>query len=322
MMKNKRRLIIALIFIILVVTSLFVGVDQRVNIGSLIRFEGEAWQLFLLSRLPRTLVIIITATSISIAGMIMHALGRNKFISPSTAGTTDAAMLGILVGYILIPTQSNIVKFVFSFVFAMLATFIFVLIINRIKFKNTVYVPLIGMMFGGVIGSIATLIAQRFQILQVMSSIGVGSFAHISVINAQLLWMLVPALIFASVFVTKFNIIALGVDFAKNLGVNYGAVLILGLIIVSVISASTFIVVGPLPFLGLVVPNLMSIYYGDNMKKTFFDVALFGASFVLLNDIISRLLAFPGETPISFTMGISGAIIFFYLIFRKVRTKQ
>lgn len=318
---NKRRLIITIIFLVLVITSLLVGVDQRVNVVNLFSFDGEAWRIFLLSRFPRTFVIILTATSISIAGMIMHALGRNKFISPSTAGTTDAAMLGILIGYLLIPNQSNLIKFVFAFAFSMVATLVFITIINRIKFKNAIYVPLIGMMFGGVIGAVATLIAQRFQILQVMTSIGVGSFAHISVINAQLLLLLIPALVIAGIFVQKFNIIALGVDFAKSLGVNYGAVMVLGLIIVAMIASSTFIVVGPLPFLGLVVPNLMSIYYGDNMKKNFIDVALFGSSFVLLNDIVSRLLQFPGETPISFTMGVSGAVIFFYLIFRKVRAK-
>lgn len=316
---NKRRLIVACIFLVLFVASLFIGVDSRVTLANLLSFDKDAWNLFLLSRLPRTIVIILVATSISIAGMIMHALGRNKFISPSTAGTTDAAMLGILVGYLLMPNQSNIVKFVFAFVFAMLATLVFITVVNKIKFKNAIYVPLIGMMFGGVIGAIATLIAQRFQILQVMTSIGVGSFAHISVINAQLLILLVPALIIAIIFAQKFNIIALGVDFAKNLGVNYMLVMVVGLIVVSTVSASAFIVVGPLPFLGLVVPNLMSIYYGDNMKKNFFDVALFGSSFVLLNDIVSRLLRFPGETPISFTMGISGAVIFFYLIFRKVK---
>lgn len=318
---TKRRFIVAFVFLALVITSLFVGVDTRVNILALIRFESDAWRIFLLSRLPRTIVIILTATSISIAGMIMHALGRNKFISPSTAGTTDAAMLGILVGYLLIPNQSNIVKFLFAFLFSMVATFVFITIINRIKFKNVIYVPLIGMMFGGIISAVATLLAQRFQILQVMTSIGVGSFAHISVINAQLLIFLVPSLVIAAIFVQKFNIIALGVDFAKNLGVNYGLVMILGLVVVSVIASSTFIVVGPLPFLGLVVPNLMSIYYGDNMKKNFLDVALFGSSFVLLNDIISRLLRFPGETPISFTMGVTGAVIFFYLIIRKAKDK-
>ncbi len=316
---NKRRLIIACIFVSLLITSLFIGVDSRLTIVNLVRLENEAWDIFIFSRLPRTLVIILVATSISIAGMIMHALGRNKFISPSTSGTTDAAMLGIIIGYILIPSQSNIVKFIFAFSFAIIATFIFVLVINRIKFKNAIYVPLIGMMFGGVIGAIATIVAQRFQILQVMTSIGVGSFAHISVINSQLLILLIPALVLALVFVQKFNILALGVDFAKNLGLNYGVVMAVGLIIVSVVSASSFIVVGPLPFLGLVVPNLLSIYYGDNMKKNFFDVALFGSSFVLVNDIASRLIIFPGETPISFMMGISGAIIFFFLIFRKVK---
>ena len=88
----------------------------------------------------------------------------------------------------------------------------------------------------------------------------------------------------------------MGEEFAKNLGVNYKKILIIGLTITSVISASTFIIVGPLPFLGLIIPNIISMYYGDNIKKNLIDIALFGSSFVLLNDIFSRVVIFPYDT--------------------------
>lgn len=316
----KRRIIIVFVFVILLITSLLIGVDQRVTFLNLITFDQTTWRIFLLSRLPRTIVIILCATGLSIAGMIMHALGRNKFISPSTSGATDAALLGILLYYLLIPGQSTLVKFIFSFTFAMLATVLLLVITNRVKFKSSIYIPLIGMMIASVIGAMTTLLAQRFQLLQVLNQLRVGSFAHINIINAQLLWVLVPALVMGILYAEKFNIIALGIDFSKNLGVNYKLVMMMGLLIVSTISASTYIVVGPLPFLGLVVPNLLSIYLGDNLKKNMMDVALFGSSFVLLNDIIARLVRFPGETSISFIMGISGAIIFFYLIAQKVKS--
>ena len=70
-----------------------------------------------------------------------------------------------------------------------------------------------------------------------------------------------------------------------------------------------------LPFIGLVVPNLVSYYYGDHVKKTILDIALFGSAFVMLNDIISRVIVYPYEVSISFTMGITGSIIFMWIIF-------
>ena len=81
-------------------------------------------------------------------------------------------------------------------------------------------------------------------------------------------------------------------------------------------SASTYVTVGPLPFIGLIIPNLIRIYYGDNLKRSMLDVALFGSIYVLINDIISRLIIFPYEVSVGFTMGITGSIIFIWLILR------
>jgi iron complex transport system permease protein len=116
----------------------------------------------------------------------------------------------------------------------------------------------------------------------------------------------------------QFNIIGVGEDFAKNLGVNYQKTLMVGLVVISLITASTYVVVGSIPFIGLVVPNLISLYYGDNLKKTIFDVSLFGSVFVLFADIFSRLIIYPYEIPISLTMGVIGSVVFLFLIYRRV----
>ncbi|WP_162140082.1 ABC transporter permease [Haploplasma axanthum] len=319
-MNKKRFLIIALFFILLII-SLLIGVSNSVTIGALLKGDKNAWFIFLESRVPRTLVIVLTASSLSIAGLIMQAISRNKFISPSTAGTTNAAVLGVLIGFLFFGTQSLYIRFIFAFVFALLSSILFITVLNKIKVKNVIYVPLIGMMYGTLISSITTLIAQRFNALQTVSMLNLGSFSHITRLNSTLLIVLIPSLVLAVIFASQFNIVSLGEDFSKNLGVNYKRIMFIGLIVISVISASTYIVVGPLPFLGLIIPNIVTVYYGDNLKRNLFDVAIFGATFVLLNDIISRLLIFPYEISVGFTMGISGAIIFLILIFRKVKQK-
>lgn len=282
-------------------------------------FEGNqlAWTNFVYGRIPRTVVIILAASSLSVAGLIMQSVSRNKFISPSTAGTSNAAMLGVLIGYLFLGSQSLSVKFGFAFIFAMASSFVFIFLLNKIKFKNVIYVPLIGMMYGALISAIATFIAHQTNSLQILAGLNLATFSHITLLNSTLLLILIPAMIAAFIFSASFGVVALGEDFSKNLGVNYKFVMAIALIIISAISASTVVVVGPLPFVGLIIPNIVTVYYGDNIKKSIFDIALIGSIFVLLNDIISRLIIFPYEVAVGFTMGITGAIIFLILIFKK-----
>lgn len=317
--KLKKRILIITIFILLTITSLLVGVSSKVTINALLSGNKEAWKLFLTSRTPRTIVIILSASALSISGLIMQIISKNKFISPSTSGTTDAAALGVLIGFIIFANQSIYTKFIFAFVFALLSSILFVFLINKVKFKNIIYIPLIGLMYGGLISSITTLIAYETNLLQVLSGLRLGSFSHIGILNSRLLIILIPPIIFSFIYAARFNIIGIGEEFATNLGINYNRVLYIGLVITSIIAAASFIVVGPLPFIGLIIPNIVSIYYGDNLKRNLVDVALFGSSFVLLNDIFSRLIIFPYEVSVGFTMGITGAVIFIILIFKQVR---
>lgn len=318
---NKKRIIIVTIFIVLTIVSILVGTDLNI-LKSMYEGDAVAWTNFIHGRLPRTVVIILTASSLSIAGLVMQSLSRNKFISPSTAGTTDAAGLGVLLSFLFLGSQSIYVKFLFAFLFAMISSVVFMTMLNKIKFKNIIYVPLIGMMYGALISAATTLIADQFGARQILSGINLGSFAKVSLFNSSLLIVLIPALIVIFIYAVAFNIVSAGDDFARNLGLKPKVIMTIGLMCIAVVSASTFIVVGPLPFLGLIVPNLVAIYYGDNMKKNLVDVAIFGSTFVLLNDIVSRLIRFPYEISVGLTMGVSGAVIFLILIFRRVRTGE
>lgn len=305
----------------LFVLSLFIGVIP-ISLIDVIKGDKEALQTLWYSRLPRTLSVVLAASSMSIAGLIMQSISRNKFISPSTAGTTNAAILGVLIGYLIMGDQSILMRSLFSFVFALLSTFLFMFMLRQIKFKNVIYVPLIGMMYGAMISSISTFIAHRFNALQFLNTIGIGSFANKALGTYELLYLVIPAIVIALIYATRFSIVGMGEDFAKNLGVHYGFVMSIGLIIISIISSLTFVMVGLLPFVGLVVPNLVSYYYGDHVKKTIIDIALFGSAFVLANDILSRLIVFPFQVSISFTMGITGSIIFLWLIVRRIKHEK
>jgi iron complex transport system permease protein len=297
--------------------SLLIGVDPSVTPANLLRLNEDALRTFLFSRLPRTMAVILSASGLSASGLIMQAISRNKFMSPSTSGATDAAALGVLLSYILLGRSSHVLQTLFAFATALASTVVFTRVINRLKLRDLVYVPLIGMMYGGVLSALSTTIAYRFDVMQIMSSITLGSFARIG--DFSMIYLIIPPLVLAAIYATAFSIVGMGEDFSKNLGLAYNRVIFLGLLIIAVITAASFVAAGPLPFVGLIIPNMIAYFYGDNIKKTIIDVMILGAVFVLLCDIVSRLVIFPYEMSVGFTIGVVGGVLFMILLARMIR---
>lgn len=132
----------------------------------------------------------------------------------------------------------------------------------------------------------------------------------------ELIYVSIPALIVAFLFANKFTVAGMGEEFATNLGLNHRQVVNLGLIIVALVTAVVVLTVGMIPFLGLIVPNIVSIFQGDHMKKSIGQVALLGAVFILFCDILGRVVIFPYEISIGLTVGVIGSGIFIYLLLR------
>lgn len=313
---NYRRWLLVILFITFFIMSIFIGVSKEMTIERLLSGDKRAWLILTESRWPRTMAIVLSASALSISGLIMQAISRNKYVSPSTSGTTDAAMLGILLSYLVLGSSSTLGRFIFAFIFAFISSFFFMKFISRLKHRDVIYIPLMGIMYGGILSAFATMIALSSDSMDLINQLTHGQFTTITKDNYYLLLIVIIPLVVAIFYANKFSLVSAGKDFAVNLGVNYNFVLTLGVLIVSLVSATTFITVGPLPFIGLIIPNIMSSLYGDNVGKTIIDVGLFGAVFVLINDIISRLIIYPSEISISLTMGIIGAFIFLILIFK------
>ena len=137
----KKRLYLIILFTLLLILSISIGVSN-INFIDVLKLDQDTWFLLLTSRVPRTIAIILTAVGLSISGLILQTISKNKFISPSIVGVTDSAQLGILLAYLLFGTLSLTFKLVFAFGFAVLGSFVFITILNKIKFKNDIYVPL------------------------------------------------------------------------------------------------------------------------------------------------------------------------------------
>ncbi|AXI00344.1 ABC transporter permease [Sporosarcina sp. PTS2304] len=310
---KKRYLFSAVI--LLSFLSLFVGAS-RITPMDLLDWRSEETEIFLISRLPRLVAILLAGAGMSIAGLIMQQLSRNKFVSPTTAGTLDATKLGILVSMIIFTNATLLEKMAVSFTFALLGTFLFMQILDRIKFKDAIFIPLVGLMFGNILSSIATFFAYKANVIQNMSAWLQGDFSMVMKGRYELLYISIPVLLITYLYANRFTVAGMGEDFSKNLGLAYKRIVNIGLILVALITTTVVLTVGLIPFLGLIIPNIVSIFKGDHLQKTLPHTALLGAIFLLICDILGRVIIFPYEISISLMVGVIGSAIFLYLLFR------
>ncbi|CUX30852.1 MULTISPECIES: ABC transporter permease [Agrobacterium tumefaciens complex] len=317
-MKSLSLISALLLALTLAIVSLFVGVSN-VSLTTLFAPDtsADALRVLLVSRIPRTLALILAGSSMAIAGLIMQMLVRNRFVEPSTAGTTESAGLGLLVVTLLAPETPIFGKMLVAAVFALAGTALFLRILRQVPLRDVLLVPLIGIMLGSVISAVTTFFAYRFDLLQSLGAWMTGDFSGVLRGRYELLWVGFIFAIAAYLAADRFTVAGMGRDFTTNLGLNYRRVMALGLTIVSLVSAVVVVTVGMIPFLGLIVPNVVSLMIGDNMRRSVPWVATLGAVFVLSCDIIGRTVRAPYEIPIGTVVGVIGSVLFLYLLLRK-----
>ena len=305
-------------FALLCVASLLVGARQ-LQWSQLFSLSGDAWLTLTASRLPRLAALVLTGVGLSVCGVILQHIVRNKFVEPATSGGLDAAKLGILVSLAVTPAAGTLGRMLFALVFCFAAGLVFVLIIRRIQFKSTVLVPVIGLMYGGVLSAIAEFYAYRNNIMQSMQGWLLGDFSRVVQGSYEIIYLILPIVALTYLYAHRFTLVGMGEGMATSLGLNYAATVALGLLLVAVTVSATVITVGAIPFVGLVIPNLVALRYGDNLGRTLPIVALGGACLLLACDILGRVLIYPFEVPIGLTAGSVGGVLFLALIIWRQR---
>lgn len=309
------------IFIVLSILSLFIGVSQ-LGLSDIFHLSAEQRNILFSSRIPRTVSIIISGSSLALAGLIMQQMMQNKFVSPTTAGTMEWAKLGILIALVFFPHAHILIKLLFAMLLSIAGTFFFMKLIQIIRFKDVIFVPLLGIMIGGIISSLTTFIALRTNAVQSIGNWLNGNFAIITSGRYEILYLSIPLLIVTYIFANYFTIAGMGKDFSHNLGVNYERIMMFGLTITATMTALVVVTVGALPFLGLIVPNIVSIYRGDHLKHALPHTVLLGAIFVLFSDILGRLIVYPYEINIGLTLGVFGTFIFLAMLLKGSRNYE
>ncbi|MEX5298633.1 iron chelate uptake ABC transporter family permease subunit [Kocuria sp. CPCC 205292] len=321
---NARRLAAACsLVLVLAVVSTFIGVLdvtpwslwRQLAAGDLDGFRGSV-EIIAVSRFPRTASVVLAGLALSVAGLIMQLMVRNKFVEPSTVGTVESAQAGLLVVTLLLPSAPLLLKMSSASVFAVAGTALFLLVLQRIPMRSTLLVPLVGIMLGNVIASVTTFFAYRFDLLQTLNAWMLGDFSGVLRGRYELLWLVLVLTVVGYVAADRFTVAGMGHEFTTNLGIDYRKVMALGMTLVALISAVVVVTIGSIPFLGLVVPNLVSMLVGDNSRRTVPWVAVFGAGFVLVCDIVARVIRYPYEIPVGTIVAVVGGALFLTMLLR------
>ncbi len=294
----------------LLCVSLFTGVYD------IFGAEDGAW-MFQMTRVPRTIALVLSGAAMAMSGLVMQLLTQNRFVEPTTTGTTEWAGLGLLTVTVLVPTASISLKMAVAILFAFVGTMVFFAFLRRVSLRSSLIVPIVGIMLGAVVGSISTFIALTTDTLQNLGVWFAGSFTTVIKGHYEYLWIV--AIVAVAVFIAadRFTVAGLGKEIATTVGVNYNQIVLLGTGLVAIATGVVTVVVGALPFLGLIVPNIVSMMRGDDLRSNLPWVCLLGIAIVTLCDLVARTIIMPFEVPVSVVLGIVGAAVFVFLLLRQ-----
>lgn len=260
---------------------------------------------------------MLTGLAMSMAGVVMQLISQNKLVEPTTTGTIEWAGLGLILAYILVPSASLFIRTSFSIVFAFIGSMVFFLLLRNIKFKSSLFVPIIGIMMGAVVSAISTFVALEFDMMQSLEVWFAGSFAPMQKGRYEYLYLIIIISVIIYIYADKLTLAGLGEAVSTNLGLNYKRIILVGNVLISLATGLVASVVGNVPFLGIIIPNLVSIYRGDNLRENLPYIALISMLVIIIADLISRTIIAPFEVPVSLILGSLGSISFLILLFRK-----
>ena len=292
---------------LLLAVSLFTGVYDI--------FGGDGGaQMFQITRIPRTIALVLAGAAMAMCGLVMQLLTQNRFVEPTTTGTTEWAGLGLMLTVIVYPDASIVARMVGAIIAAFVGTLVF---FRRVSLKSSLIVPIIGIMLGAVVGAVSTFVAVQTDMLQSLGIWFAGSFTSILRGQYETLWIVAAVVVAIFILADRFTVAGLGKEIATNVGLNYNQILLLGTVFVAVATGVVTVVVGNLPFLGLIVPNIVSLVRGDDLRSNLPWVCLLGIAIVTVCDLIGRIIVMPFEVPVSLILGVVGAAVFVALLLRQ-----
>ena len=319
---TRRKRIFTVPFVLAVLVVIALGVISLLTGVYDIWGREDGRDMFFITRVPRTIALMLTGAAMAMTGLIMHLITQNKMVEPTTIGTTEWAGLGLLAVYLLFPSPSMVMRMTGAIVFSFVGTMVFFLFLRRVRLRSSLIVPIMGLMLGAVISAFSTFVTLWFNMSQVIENWFIGSFAPVQAGRYEYLWIIVIVTFLVFLYANRLTIAGLGEDVATTLGVNYNRLILLANALIAVCVGIVAAVIGNIPFLGLIVPNIISMIRGDDLRSNLPWVCLTGMGTITLCDIIARVVIMPFEVPVSLILGTVGAIVFILILLRQRRSRR
>lgn len=270
-------------------------------------------------RIPRILMAILTGMNLAMTGAVYQAIFRNDMADPYMLGISSGASLGAAIGFI----TSGFSPF-YAFAGALVAN-VLVIGLSGMKGKvSTIRLLLSGLAINYFFSALLSLIKtySEDKLLTIftwgMGSLSAASYSRVIILSI----ITVPVFIIFLILRKELNILLMGEDAAKALGLDVGRIRKILLGVSSLLIATTVAFTGTIGFVGLIIPHVVRLIFGSNYRKTLPITAFLGMIFLLLCDNLSRALMPSGEIPIGIITSLLGAPYFMYLIYKQRKREQ
>lgn len=331
-MKSKNKYIKAYLFLSVMIVMLLGGIFLSISIGAksisistiweaLVQYNPSNGQHIIVRtlRMPRVIVALVVGASFAVSGALMQAITRNPMASPSILGINAGAGLGLAIAMVVLPSASFNETVLFSFAGAAVASlFIFGMTSLSKAGSSPLRLALVGTAITAMFNALSQAIAVYFNISQELTFWNAGGVSGVRPEQALLIlpWTVVGLLLAVSI-ARSVTLLSLGEEVAVGLGGKTRYIKIIASIAVLILTGSSVAIVGPIGFVGLVVPHAVKFIVGVDYRKVIPFSMLTGALLVLVADIISRSINPPFETPIGAITALIGVPFFIYLATRK-----
>lgn len=324
-MKKHKGFIITILVILLLISFcaglLFGSVNlQLTDIFSCLSGRNTnqtAYVLLTAVRLPRVIGGLLAGMGLACAGVILQGVMNNSLASPNTIGVNSGSGFAVMMCLLLFPDRYYLQP-VFAFTGALLTTLaVFCLAYFADSSRTTIILA------GITISSFLNAGVNTIKLLNTDITLNLTSFLIGSLSGLTLNKLLLPGLcILAAFLISLFfaqplNILGLGDDIAGSLGLRVSFTRFTLLILSSIMAGCVVSYAGLLSFIGLIVPHICRQLFGNDARFLLPCSALLGASFVILCDLLGRMLAAPFELPAGIIMAFIGGPFFLYLLLKK-----
>ena len=306
-------LLITLLLIDMLVGMSDVGLKDILK--TFISFDGSKEALIIKTiRFPRGLLCILVGASMALAGLFIQNITRNPIASPKVLGVNAGATLAVVIIMVFFPEDKYNIRILVAFLGAGVIS-IAVQLIGRVRNLSPLKITLVGITIQMFLASVTKAIMlfndskTSELVFWMVGAVHQAQFTHVIAI---LPWFVI-AIILGLIISKSMDVLKMGDRIAISLGENINRTKFIGLLVVIILAGSSVAVAGPISFLGLITPHIVSKMKVNNFRGSFILCGIYGANLLLLSDIVSKLIKYPYESPVGIVTSFLGAVFYILL---------